>query len=132
MNPDITAYNQSLEPHDRLIADILAAEVIKGLPSAESKIFYKAPAWLINGNPIVTYNKRKAGVCLMFWSGQSFDEPNLKPEGKFKAAEIIYSDVSEINSDELQRWLKKSQTIQWDYKNLIKRKGELLRLSIES
>lgn len=132
MNPDITAHNQLLEPNDRLIADTLASEINKGLPEAESKIYYRAPAWLIDGNPIVTYNKRKAGMCLMFWSGQSFDEPNLKPEGKFKAAEIFYTDVSEIDTEELQRWLQKSQTIQWDYKNLMKRKGELLRLSIES
>lgn len=128
MSSDIQAFHQNLEPGDRVIAEVLNEEITRGLPGAESKIYYAAPAWLIDGNPIVTYNKRKAGMCLMFWSGQSFDEPNLKSEGKFKAAEIFYTDVSEIDKEELQRWLKKSQTIQWDYKNLIKRKGQLERL----
>lgn len=97
-------------------------------PDTESKIYYANPAWLINGNPIVTYSRRKAGMCLMFWSGQSFDEPLLKPEGKFKAAEIIYTSVDEINEDDLIRWLRKSVDIQWDYKNLVKKRGVLDRL----
>ena len=65
---------------------------------------------------------------LLFWSGQSFDEPNLHPEGSFKAAEARYTDVDEINVKELKRWLTKSKKIQWDYKNIVKRKGKLERL----
>ena len=128
MNNPIDSYNQSQEPNDVPICDLLASEIRKGLSDAEEKIYYAAPAWLINGNPIVTYNRRKAGVYLMFWSGQSFDEPLLKPEGKFKAAEICYTDVSEINTVDLARWLEASRRIQWDYKNIIKRRGVLERL----
>lgn len=65
---------------------------------------------------------------LLFWSGQSFDEPGLRPEGKFKAAEARYTDAAQIDTDDLERWLKKSRAIQWDYKNIIKRKGVLERL----
>ena len=65
----------------------------------------------------------------MFWSGADFDEENLKIKGvKFKDASIFYRGLSEINTIELIRWLQKSRQIQWDYKNIIKRKGKLERL----
>jgi hypothetical protein len=56
-------------------------------------------------------------VRLLFWSGQSFDEPQLKNEGSFKAAEIRYTSAEQINSEDLARWVKKGKEIQWDYKN---------------
>jgi len=65
---------------------------------------------------------------LLFWSGQSFEEDSLAKEGKFKAAEKRYSSVEEVNTKDLKRWLKKSIDIQWDYKNIVKRKGVLERL----
>ena len=64
----------------------------------------------------------------MFWSGQSFDEPALQPEGSFKAAEIRYTDINQVNKKHLAKWLKKARKIQWDYKNIVKRKGVLERL----
>ena len=65
---------------------------------------------------------------MLFWSGQSFDEPALRVEGSFKAAEIRYTDADQINESDVKRWLKKAKTIQWDYKNIVKRKGVLERL----
>ena len=65
---------------------------------------------------------------LLFWSGQSFDEAGLQPEGKFKAAEARYTSVEQIDKEDLKRWLEKSKRIQWDYKNIVKRKGVLDRL----
>jgi hypothetical protein len=67
-------------------------------------------------------------VRLLFWSGQSFDEPSLLPEGSFKAAEARYTGSDQINIQDLKRWLKKAQEIQWDYKNIVKNKGVLNRL----
>ncbi len=64
----------------------------------------------------------------MFWSGQSFDEEDLLPEGTFKAAKIRYTAVQQIKISNLKRWLKKAKDIQWDYKNIVKRKGKLERL----
>lgn len=65
----------------------------------------------------------------MFWSGADFDEDALNIKGKkFKDASIFYNDVSEIVEDDIRRWLKKSRDIQWDYKNLVKRKGKFERL----
>jgi hypothetical protein len=65
----------------------------------------------------------------MFWSGMGFEEDQLKPgTGKFKDASIRYTDVDQINTKNLERWLEKSREIQWDYKNIVKRKGKLERL----
>lgn len=125
----INEYNIALDPEDQKIAHILQEKITAQLTSAESKIWHAHPVWFINGNPIVGYSKQKAGMRLLFWSGNSFDEPNLKPgTGKFKDASIFFNKAEEINLEELNRWLKKSETIQWDYKNLVKRKGELIRL----
>jgi hypothetical protein len=99
------------------------------MPEAENKIWHAHPVWFIDGNPIVGYSKLKNGLRLMFWSGVTFEEPNLKPgSGKFKDASITYTSVSEINPEEIKRWLQKSKDIQWDYKNIVKRKGILERL----
>lgn len=65
---------------------------------------------------------------LLFWSGQSFEEDGLAPEGSFKAAEARYTEADQVKTKDLKRWLKKSKTIQWDYKNIVKRKGKLERL----
>ncbi len=80
------------------------------------------------GNPIVGYSKLKDCVRLLFWSGQSFDEDGLAKEGTFKAAEMRYKAATEIKKKDLARWLKKARDVQWDYKNLVKRKGKLERL----
>lgn len=128
MHPDILTYNASQDAADQDICQLLAQEIDKGLPEAESKVWHAHPVWFLDGNPIVGYSRRKSGMNLMFWSGQSFDEPDLQPEGKFKAAEIRYNDVSEIHTKDLQRWLEKARDIQWDYKHIVKRKGQLERL----
>ena len=83
----------------------------------------------MEGNPIVGYSKQKPGIRLMFWSGASFEEDGLNVVGKkFKDASIFYNNVSEIDEAQLKRWLEKARAIQWDYKNIVKRKGQLLRL----
>lgn len=128
MNKDIQKYHKDLEVEDRQICDLLAAEIAKALPKAESKVWHRHPVWFLDGNPIVGYSKLKDSVRLMFWSGQSFDEPALINEGTFKAAEARYTSVKEVKVGDLRRWLKKSKTIQWDYKNIVKRKGNLVRL----
>ena len=65
----------------------------------------------------------------MFWSGADFDEEKLQPgSGKFKDASMRYTDVKQIDLAELNRWLQKARTIQWDYKNIVKRKGRLERI----
>jgi hypothetical protein len=67
-------------------------------------------------------------VRLLFWSGQSFDEDGLTNEGGFKAAEARYTSAAQVNTPDVQRWLAKARDIQWDYKNIVRRKGKLERL----
>lgn len=127
---DIQRYNSSLPKTDKEICDLLMSEINNNLPEAESKIWHRHPVWFLNGNPIVGYAKLKATVQLLFWSGQSFDEKKLKNEGSFKASEIRYIDVSEVDKVDLKRWLKKAIKIQWDYKNIVKNKGVLNKIEL--
>src|SRR5205085_10248979 len=117
----------SLSPADTEICNLLSAEIDRNLNDAENKIWHAHPVWFLNENPIVGYSKLKNCVRLLFWSGQSFDEKDLQVEGGFKAAEFRYTSVDQINKEDLKRWLKKAADIQWDYKNIVKRKGKLER-----
>jgi hypothetical protein len=128
MNKEIQAYNDAQLTEDREICNLLSQEISRHLPKAENKIWHAHPVWFLDGNPVVGYSKLKNSVRLLFWSGQSFDEKDLQKEGTFKAAEIRYIAAGQINTTDLKRWLKKSIEIQWDYKNIIKRKGVLKRL----
>ena len=125
----IPAYNKLQEVNMKKICDFLELNIGKNLKKSESKIWHGTPVWFIDGNPIVSYYARKnRKVSLMFFSGQSFEEKDLAPEGKFKVAEIFYGDVKEIKATHLKRWLKKAKEIQWDYKNIVKNKGKLKRI----
>lgn len=129
MHADIPSYNRAQSSDDQKICDVLMKEINKGLPEAESKIWHASPVWFLDGNPIVGYSKQKPGIRLMFWSGADFNEEKLQPgSGKFKDASIFYTNASEVNSTHLKRWLAKSKKIQWDYKNIVKRKGVLERI----
>lgn len=128
MNNDIYSYNSLLFSTDKAICERLSASITTALPNAESKIWHGHPVWFLDGNPIVGYAKLKNDVQLLFWSGQSFDEDGLQPEGTFKAAQVRFTSIDQVNEKDLQRWLKKAHSIQWDYKNIIKRKGVLERL----
>lgn len=129
MHKDTVAYNKTLSATEAPIARLLAETIDAVLPKAENKIWHRHPVWFLDGNPVVGYSKLKAGIRLLFWSGQSFDEPGLTPEGSFKAAEVIYTDLAEVKIRDLKRWIKKSKEIQWDYKNIVKRRGKLERIA---
>ena len=128
MMPEIHDYNARLEQSERAICDLLAEQIHDGLPEAEAKVWHAHPVWFLDGNPVVGYSKLKGAVRLLFWSGQSFDEPGLRPEGKFKAAEARYATPGDVDVALLRHWLGKARDIQWDYKNIVKRKGRLERL----
>lgn len=129
MNLDVQAYNNSQSTQDQLICNLLAKKINLHLPEAENKIWHAHPVWFLDGNPIVGYCKQKPGIRLMFWSGKSFEEDKLNVLGvKFQDASIFYNSVNEINTKNLENWLQKAKEIQWDYKNIVKRKGVLERL----
>jgi hypothetical protein len=128
MHPDTQAYNHAQATADRAICELLAREIDRALPEAENRIWHRHPVWFLDGNPVAGYSKLKSCIRLLFWSGQSFDEPGLQDEGSFKAAEARYTDAAQVDVDALQRWLGKARDIQWDYQNIVKRKGRLERL----
>jgi uncharacterized protein YdhG (YjbR/CyaY superfamily) len=118
-----------LTQHEKAICLKLLEILNQEMPNAESKIWHAHPVWFLDGNPIVGYSKQIKGIRLMFWSGASFEEERLNVVGeKFKDASIFFQHASEIDIDEMKRWITKSKAIQWDYKNLVKRKGKLERL----
>lgn len=130
MQSEIKKYNSTQAAAERTICELLAKTIDAGLKGAESKIWHGHPVWFLEGNPIVGYSKVKAGIRLMFWSGADFGEAKLVPgSGKFKDASILYTSAKEVSAKDLKQWLKKSREIQWDYKNIVKRKGKLVKLT---
>jgi hypothetical protein len=127
MHPDTIAYNAARAPDDRAICDALARAIDRHLPDAENRVWHAHPVWFLDENPIVGYSKLKDAVRLMFWSGRSFEEEGLSDEGSFQAAEVRYRSVDEIDPVALERWLSKVRAIQWDDRNLVRRKGRLER-----
>ena len=128
MHADTAKYNDGQAPADRAICRLLAAEIDRGLPEAENRIWHAHPVWFLDSNPVVGYSKLKDCVRLLFWSGQSFEETGLSREGSFKAAEARYASVDQIDAGKLGRWLAEAREVQWDYRNLVRRKGRLERL----
>jgi hypothetical protein len=133
IHKDILAYNADQSAGDMRICNALAKAIDGQLrrAGAENKIWHRHPVWFLDGNPIVGYHKLKGPppcIRLLFWSGRSFDEPDLKAEGGFKTAGARYTSLDQIVAKDLKRWLAKSIEIQWDYKNIVKRKGKLIRL----
>ena len=128
MTPEIRKYNAAQTATNKQICGALAEQLDEHLPDAESKIWHSHPVWFLNGNPIAGYSKLKDCIRLLFWSGQSFEEETLQKEGIFKAAEFKYTSPDQVNKRDLERWIGKARLIQWDYKNIVKRKGKLERL----
>ncbi len=133
MKTEIRAYNNKQSLDDKDICDQLATIIDNELTKAESKIWHSHPVWFLDGNPIVGYSKQKAGIRLMFWSGADFEEEKLSVKGqKFKDASVFFNKISDIKKGDLNRWLKKSKKIQWDYKNIVKRKGLLEKINFSN
>jgi hypothetical protein len=128
ISKEIQDYNNAQTGEEKEICEVLMNAIDSNLSDSECKVWYGSPVWFLNGNPIVGYCKLKNCVQVLFWSGQSFDEPLLKSAGKYKAAELRYTNTSQIDHEILKRLLAKSIKIQWDYKNIVKLKGELRRL----
>ena len=128
MHLDTRTYNAAQAPAERAICQLLAEQIDRNLPEAENKIWHAHPVWFLDGNPIVGYSKLKNCVRLLFWSGQGFEEEGLDKEGSFKAAEARFTAASQVDKKKLALWLTEARDVQWDYKNLIKRKGKLVRL----
>jgi hypothetical protein len=79
--------------------------------------------WFIDGNPVVGYSLKKAGIEVLFWSGQSFKLEGLRAIGKFKAAGIAVPTIKDLNKKAMSAWLAEAVAIQWDYQNLPKKRA---------
>ena len=128
MHDNTARYHRAQTPKDRRICELLAKEIARALPEAENKVWHAHPVWFLDGNPVVGYSKLKDSVRLLFWSGRSFESAGLEPEGKFKAAEARFTASDEVDARLLRKWLVEARDVQWDYKNIVRRKGKLLRL----
>jgi hypothetical protein len=121
----IEGYNEAQSPCEAAICRVLRAEIDGALKKGTAKIWHGTPVWFIGENPVVGYNVTAKGVALLFWNGQSFDEPELQVVGKFKAAQIKYADAAQIEVKALRRWLKKARTEIWDYRGYFEKQMAL-------
>ena len=120
----IATYSQAQPPALRAICDLLRELIDTALPRATSKVWHGSPVWFIDDNPVVGYNATAKAVNLLFWNGQAFDEPTLKPVGKYRAAQALFSDAAEIAPDVIRRWLKKAESDVFDSKAYFKKLRE--------
>lgn len=124
---DIAEYNLGLSASDKTLAEALCASIAKALPLAKGKVWHGHPVWFIDGNPVVGYSIKKAGLEVLFWSGQAFKTSGLRAIGKFQAAGILAtldSDFEKLFAD----CLREAALVQWDYKNLPKNR-KLVKLT---
>lgn len=120
---DILEYQSKLSDADAEIGAAIIKLISKALPKAEGKVWHGHPVWFIDGNPVVGYSLKKAGIEVLFWSGQSFKLDGLRAVGKFKAAGISVPTLKELNKKAIAAWLSEADLIQWDYANLPKKRA---------
>jgi hypothetical protein len=120
---DILDYQSELSDADAEIGAAIIKLISKALPKAEAKVWHGHPVWFIDGNPVVGYSLKKAGIEVLFWSGQSFKLEGLRAIGKFNAAGIALPTIKDLNKKSMAAWLAEAVAIQWDYKNLPKKRS---------
>lgn len=120
---DILDYQAKLSVDEVEICIELDKLITKSLPQAEGKVWHGHPVWFMAGNPIVGYSLKKAGIEVLFWSGQSFKNGGLVPLGKFKAAKLEIPTPKSLDKKQLAAWLVEAEKIQWDYANIVKKRS---------
>jgi hypothetical protein len=124
---DIQDYQSELAAELAEIGAALIKLISKALPNAEGKVWHGHPVWFLDGNPIVGYSLKKAGIEVLFWSGQSFKLEGLRAIGKFKAAGVAVPSIKALDKKEMSAWLAEAVEIQWDYQNLPKKRALVKR-----
>jgi hypothetical protein len=120
----IAAYSQAQPLVFRGICDHLRDLIDRALHNATAHVWHGSPVWFIDDNPVVGYNATAKAVNLLFWNGQAFDEPDLKPVGKYRAAQAMFRDAAEIDPKVVRRWLKKAKLDVLDSKALFRKRRE--------
>ena len=116
----ITAWCRAQPPALRDICTTLHSLITTGLPKATSKVWHGSPVWFLDDNPVVGYSASAKSVNLLFWNGQAFDETDLKPVGKYRAAQARFGDAAEIDPPVIRRWLKRARSDVFDSKAFFK------------
>ena len=127
ISQDIQDYQSELTLEEAEIGAALIKLISKSLPGAEAKVWHGHPVWFIDGNPVVGYSLKKAGVEVLFWSGQSFKLEGLRAIGKFKAAGVAVPNLKSLDKKAMAAWLTEAIAIQWDYQNLPKKRALVKR-----
>jgi hypothetical protein len=123
-NDQISAYSEVQPLPFQAICDALRKLIDTALSRATSKVWHGSPVWFIDDNPVVGYNATAKTVNLLFWNGQAFGEPALKPVGKYRAAQAVFGDAAEIDPTVIRRWLKKAKSDVFDSKAFFKKLRE--------
>jgi hypothetical protein len=123
-NDPIAEYSEGQQPSLRTICDALRNLTTECIPKAIPRVWHGSPVWFIDDNPVVGYSARAKTVNLLFWNGQAFDEPGLKPVGKHRAAEVAFRAAAEIDTIAIRRWLKKAKANVLDSKAYFKKLRE--------
>ncbi len=123
ISQDILDYQAKLSVDDVEICSELDKLITKSLPKAEGRVWHGHPVWFLDGNPVVGYSLKKAGIEVLFWSGQSFKLEGLRAIGKFKAAGVAVPNLKSLDKKAMNAWLTEALAIQWDYQNLPKKRS---------
>ncbi|MBK9126520.1 MAG: DUF1801 domain-containing protein [Phycisphaerales bacterium] len=123
----IAAYAKAQAPAFRTMCATLRALIDSALPGASSKVWHGSPVWSIDDNPVVGYGATARGVSLLFWNGQALSEPDLKPVGKYSAAQAVFASAEEIDSKVIRRWMEKARSNVFDSKTYFKTMREQAR-----
>lgn len=118
---EIGAYSVAQTPGFRAICEHLRGMIDAALPGATSKVWHGSPVWFIGENPVVGYNASAKAVNLLFWNGQAFAEKDLRPVGKYGAAQAAFGDAAEIDATVVRRWLTKAGSDVFDSKAYFKK-----------
>ena len=127
ISQDIQDYQSELTVEESEIGAALIKLISKSLPGAEAKVWHGHPVWFIDGNPVVGYSLKKAGIEVLFWSGQSFKLEGLRAIGKFKAAGVAVPNLKSLDKKAMTAWLAEALAIQWDYQNFPKKRALVKR-----
>jgi len=116
----VAAYSRAQSPAFRTMCELLRESIDTTLPKETSKVWHGSPVWFIDDNLVVGYNVTAKTINLLFWNRQAFDEPDLQPVGKYRAAQARFSDAAEIDPKLIRRWLKKAKSDVFDSKAFFK------------
>lgn len=120
----VAAYSKAQSSALRAVCDSLRELITTALPKATAKVWHGSPVWFIDDNPVVGYNATAKGVHLLFWNGQAFDEPDLKPVGKYRAAQAMFHEADDIDAKVVRRWLRKAKSDVFDSRGFFKKLRE--------